>query len=305
MELTKSKIKLLEHAANIRTKSVMDRDDIGFSTRVLVQCNLPHSDPGNELPMWSRTNGNTCLSIQPRWYMKNGHPVCIGYPHGNIPRLILVYLCTQAVQTKSKHILLGKSLSKFMKSIDLETTGGQYGTINRFKEQMWRLLSCSISFTYDSTEMKAIRNTTIAHNVQLWWDTEKSNHKDKEEFDSYIELSDEFIQEIWSYPIPIDKEIICAIKQSPLALDLYAWLTYRVVYLEKPIRVSWMSLSGQVGSEYINLKEFARKAKEALSKIYIFWPELQIEEVKGGLILKPSKPSIPLKAFSPIICKHK
>lgn len=284
--------KLIDCAVGILEKNVLDREELGFSTRVLVQCNLPHSNPGDDLKVWTRTNGHSCMSIQPRWYMKDGELVCSGYPYGNIPRLLLFFLCTQAVQTKSRQIVLGDSLSGFMRNIDLEVTGGRWGTINRFKDQMWRLLSATISFTYDTEQLKALKNASIASKMQLWWDTKQPDQANL--FNSYVELTEEFYNEIMSYPVPVDMGIVSTLKKSPLALDLYTWLTYRVVSISKPTRISWMALSGQVGSDYSNVEDFVTKAKEALHKIYALWPELKIEEVRGGIILKPSKPSVPL-----------
>jgi hypothetical protein len=290
----KRTIKFANKISEVREIDVLNRDEVGFASRVLVQCNLPHSDPGNDLRVWTRANGNSYLSIKPGEYMKNGKLVSMGYPYGNIPRLILFYLCTEAIQTKKRVISLGGNLSEFMRDIGLEVTGGEHGTIHRFKDQLWRLLSSSISFIYDSEEMKALEHANIASKVQLWWDTKNINQGSVS--NSYIELSEGFVNEIWTYPVPIDMGIISVIKQSSLALDLYAWLTHRVTYLEKDTRISWISIAGQVGSEYKDIKDFKKKAREALKKLCLIWPELKIEEVRGGIkLLKVSKPSVPLK----------
>lgn len=290
----KRTIKFANKISEVREIDVLNRYEVGFASRVLVQCNLPHSDPGNDLRVWTRANGNSYLSIKPGEYMKNGKLVSMGYPYGNIPRLILFYLCTEAIQTKKRVISLGGNLSEFMRDIGLEVTGGEHGTIHRFKDQLWRLLSSSISFIYDSEEMKALEHANIASKVQLWWDTKNINQGSVS--NSYIELSEGFVNEIWTYPVPIDMGIISVIKQSSLALDLYAWLTHRVTYLEKDARISWISIAGQVGSEYKDIKDFKKKAREALKKLCLIWPELKIEEVRGGIkLLKVSKPSVPLK----------
>jgi len=292
-------IKLANKIDEVRQIDVFDRDEVGFASRVLVQCNLPHSDPGNDLRVWTRANGNSYLSIKPGEYMKNGKLVCMGYPYGNIPRLILFYLCTETIQTKKRIISLGDSLSEFMRDIGLEVTGGEHGTIHRFKEQLWRLLSSSISFIHDSEEIKALEHANIASKVQLWWDTKTIDQTNPS--NSYIELSESFVNGVWAFPVPIDMGIIAAIKQSSLALDLYAWLTHRVTYLEKDTRISWLSIAGQVGSEYKNIKDFKKEAKYALKKICAVWPTLKIEEVRGGIkLLKPSTPSVPFKLLKPI-----
>ncbi len=60
--------------------------------RQLVQCTLPHSDPG-DTPIWTRTNGNLTLVIQPHIDRQTRKAM---YPYGSIPRLFLFWLVTEA-----------------------------------------------------------------------------------------------------------------------------------------------------------------------------------------------------------------
>ena len=41
-----------------------DATEAAFMARQLVQCTLPHSDPG-DVPIWTRTNGNLTLTVRP------------------------------------------------------------------------------------------------------------------------------------------------------------------------------------------------------------------------------------------------
>jgi replication initiator protein len=295
-KLSPNQEKLVDSALTIRNLSIVERDELGFSTRIFVQCSLPHRDPGPDQTLWTRTNGNLCFSIQPKIYMKEGQQICIGYPYGNIPRIILMYICTQAIKLKSPEISLGRSLSSFMRGMGLEVTGGRGGTIGRFKEQFRRLFTAHMDFTWDYGDEFRDTKAQLARTIHLWWDAKHPELTTL--FDSYVILTDDFFNEIMSYPVPVDMGIVSAIKQSPLALDLYTWLTYRVISINKPIRVSWKSLSFQLGSDYTNEKDLKRKAKEALRKIYSLWPDLQVDEVEGGILLKPSKPSVPTKLIT-------
>ena len=45
-------------------------------------------------------------------------------PFGNLPRLLLAWVCTEAVRTQSRELVLGSSLSEFMRKLDLHTSGG-------------------------------------------------------------------------------------------------------------------------------------------------------------------------------------
>ena len=67
-----------------------DGDSLGFLGQALVQTTLPHSDPG--VPFFERTSGAVSLSIiaNPKF----------GLPFGTVPRLLLAWICTEAVRTK-------------------------------------------------------------------------------------------------------------------------------------------------------------------------------------------------------------
>ena len=58
-------------------------------------------------------------------------------PYGNIPRLLLAWVCTEAVRTQSRVITLGDSLSEFMRKVGVySTSGGTTGGRTRLRNQM-------------------------------------------------------------------------------------------------------------------------------------------------------------------------
>ena len=63
-------------------------------------------------------------------------------PFGNFPRLLLAWVSTEAVRTQSRELDLGRSLSEFMRSLDVYTTSG--GTHTRLRNQMKRLFNAHI-----------------------------------------------------------------------------------------------------------------------------------------------------------------
>ena len=87
------------------------------------------------------------------------------------------------------------------------------------------------------------------------------------------------------------------LKQSPLALDLYAWATRRVSYLSRPTLITWESLRRSFGAGYADTPQgrscFRVKAIESFRRIVMVYPELKIESHENGLLLRPSGPHIP------------
>ena len=67
-------------------------------------------------------------------------------------------------------------------------------------------------------------------------------------WDSTIELGEKLFQEIIRRPVPLDMNILKALKRSPLGLDLYMWLAYRTFTLKEPLLLRWKDLYRQFGA---------------------------------------------------------
>jgi hypothetical protein len=112
--------------------------------RQLVQYTLPHSNPGN-VPVWKRSSGNMVLATQPGIDLDTEKS--IGYPYGAIPRLLLFWIITEAVQTRTRRLVLGRSPAEFMRAAGLDPSrGGKRSDQKRLKDQMRRLFKSHISF---------------------------------------------------------------------------------------------------------------------------------------------------------------
>ena len=92
---------------------------LGFMARTMALCSLPRSNPGNRL-QYKRTNGPFTLGMIAGLGNK--------LPYGNLPRLLLAWVCTEAVRTGSRDIVLGKSLSDFMRALGVLTAAAAEST---------------------------------------------------------------------------------------------------------------------------------------------------------------------------------
>ena len=117
-------------------------------------------------------------------------------------------------------------------------------------------------------------------------------------WESKIYLGEAFFNEIVSHPVPLDMNILKALKRSPLGLDWYLWLTYRTFALKRPLRLSWASLYRQFGADPAKVADkrivdaFRTKCLRELKKIKLAWTDLNYSTAKGVLILHPSTPKI-------------
>ena len=143
------------------TQLVAARDadpDLGFMARLLALCSLPRTNPKNRHE-FKRVNGPYTL------YMVAGGGNKL--PYGTLPRLLLAWVCTEAVRTQSPELILGDSLSEFMRKVGIYSTSGDKHT--RLRNQMRRLFGCTVSLMYKNTRGEATLNAPIARLTEYWW----------------------------------------------------------------------------------------------------------------------------------------
>ena len=303
MPLTTSNInRLITEALAIEAEEAKQAGALGYMARALVQATMPHSNPG-DVEAWGRENGAFSMVMQPGIMKKNNELIRIGLPYGSIPRLLLSWVTTEALRNKSTKLILGPTLSGFMQQLDLIPAGGRWGTITRLREQMKRLFSASISCYYNENFSNDIKNRqniarsgfNITKSYQLWWDPKSPNQAAL--WESEVTLSRDFYDEITSYPVPIDMRVLKALKRSPMALDIYCWLTYRVSYLKHSTQIPWIALKMQFGSSYQDgnqgLRDFKKAFLRELRKVKQFYTLVNVGEGEFGLILNPSLRHIP------------
>lgn len=266
---------------------------LAFMARALVQATMPHSNPG-DVPIWGRTNGNLTLTIKPDWEIdqKTGQPRCIGVPYGTIPRLLMFWITTEAVKTKSRRIELGDSLSHFMRELGLTPTGGRWGSIPRLREQMERLFRSKISFNVskknDDEENSSWMDMQVTTKGELWWSYQKPEQPSL--WKSWIELGEWFFEAICASPVPVDMRALRAFKRSPLAIDLYTWANYRNFSVSQKGEeqfIPWRGLQQQMGANYADISDFRRKVIKVIKNIAVVSPNLNIECNDDGIVFVP------------------
>jgi hypothetical protein len=295
---------LLDAAVKVR-QDPPDPDELAFMARELVQCTLPHSDPG-QLPFWVRRNGNFTLSIVSQFDPQTGK--LVGYPYGSLPRLLLFWLTSEAVRTGNRKLELGTTYNEFLRAIGLnpQTGGGKRGDGPRVRNQSRRLFTSNISFIYAEQPNTPVArgayreariNMNVTSRMMLWWDPKLPDQMTL--WDNWIELGDEFFKALTAAPVPLDMRALRALKRSPLALDLYAWSTHKALTVARKGRaqfVPWRGLKAQFGSDYKDTQNFRRKAEDALKKIQAVYPGLKLGQATGGLVVLPSsRPAVASK----------
>ena len=254
----------------------------GYMARALLQATLPHSNP-KTTTYFERRNGSVNLSITSK--------PTVGLPYGKDPRLILAWICTEAVRTKSATLNLGRSLSEFARKLQMQDTRSK----TRLRNQAQRLFSSLISIEYTGNDDYRLSNLVIAKNAFLFWD---ARDPDKQSlWASELTLNSDFYAEITRAPVPVRLDHLRALAKSPMEMDIYTWLTYRIhrtALTGQPVTIPWPSLREQFGAGYSDTTNFKKFFSQRLRSALLLLPNLRpyITESSASLQIKPPPKSL-------------
>ena len=268
--------------------------DLGFMARMMALCSLPRTNPGTTL-QYKRVNGPYKLVMIAGADCK--------LPFGNLPRLLLAWVSTEAVRTQRRELVLGKSLSEFMRTLGVYSSSGRVQI--RLRNQMRRLFSATVQLVYEDEHGEARVSSSVADRTELWWNERKPDKPVL--WDSKIRLGEDFFNEIIQHPVPIDMNTLTALKRCSLGLDLYLWLVYRTFPLRAPQRLTWRQVYRQFAlhpdkaSDKRTVLNFRSQALRELKKIKLAWSGLNYTTAPGLLILHPSAPAVPPASEHPAL----
>lgn len=276
--------KTLKLAMEMEAEEADKADSLGFMARAMAQASIPHSEV--EGPEFYRSNGDFQLSILA--------PSTIGLPYGSKPRILIAWVTTEAVRTQSRNLELGQSLSEFMRKLGYQgkASGGENGNIHPTKDQMKRLFSSAITCTMDSPKKGyfGVQNVQMVSEAYLWWNPKKPEQMTL--WKSTLTLGADFFDEVTTRPVPIDMRAYRALRDSPMCLDIYTWLTYRMSYLRKRTVVPWEALEAQFGANYADSKNFRAAFRKQMRRVLAVYHEAKLTEADRGIELRPSPPHV-------------
>lgn len=332
----------VEVAMAIEAEDAKTAGALGFMARALVLATMPYKDPKSN--SFVRRNGDFTLSIT----SGGGR----GLPYGVYPRLLMSWVTTEAVRTKSPELVLGDTLTSFLRdSMGIRAVGGgPRGAIARVTDQMARLFSSAMHVDMRGDEKRRgirLRNVMIAESLDIEPDeidlldqafvrshvdlvdvpgaTPESvggtlwvpqGQSDAGRWKSRVVLTQGFFQECITRPVPMDVRAYSHLRNAPMAMDIYAWLTYRMSYVQKRTHpIPWLSLMLQFGSSTAEVafalesrakgkdkamtpelqqavRNFKRMFLTNLQLVLNVYPNANVHQSPGGLVLSPSAPSV-------------
>lgn len=258
-----------------------------FLHSVLCQAGLPRKHTNERV--FERNNGRAGILIEAGRLYKAGKYIELPLPYGVKPRLAIIHISSEAVRTKCREIDIGESIRELLIRLNLPTNGPTY---TEMKRQMERLAACRMVLGMSTGNRDITINTQPITRFEAWLNYDG---KQRSMWPGVLELSQEFFDTLQAHAVPLDPRALVALKKSALALDIYTWLAHRLCRVRKPsgTKLSWQNLKTQFGQEYRVSKDFKKMFRKELAKVRTVYPDARIEEVIGGLLLKPSAPPVP------------
>lgn len=263
-------------------------DPIRYSLSAIVQTGFPYKRLKGQ-QHFERKNGDLTVTMSA--------PNEIGLPSGIYPRLAFVHICSEIVKQQSKQIDLGPSLKKFViDEMGRPWSTGKKGTAIKWREAITSLLATSFTITYkaksaDNHESLSLKNVSLVDEAHLWWD---STYDELE--GARIEVSEAFSDTLLKHATPLDIRALKALSElrSPLAFDLYCWLTYRYWRMEESkqsvVRISWQQLYQQLGTNIQTIRHFIYQTRDALKEVKKVYPQASFNCDQDQYIMLISSP---------------
>lgn len=260
---------------------------IGFLYSGWCQAALPHKRLADDAG-WQITGEQVTLVVEPGMRpTAAGKPIPVGVPYGSRARLIMLYLQSEAIRTQSRNVELGKSLRNWLTRMGISPGGKSVAGV---REQAERISRCRLTLQVNMGKKTGIVNQNIVDTAIFLDNADKNGQTTL--FTETARLSEGFYEQLVRHSVPLDEAAIRAINNNSMALDIYAWLAYRLHVLEKPLPVSWLALKGQFGTGFGRLTNFRFKFSNSLALAMAVYPNAKVEATNHGLLLFPSKPPV-------------
>lgn len=269
------------------TAYMSDEDNaVGFLYSGWCQAALPH----RRLPDaegWQIQSERVTLVVEPGMRpTATGKPAPVGVPYGSRARLILIYLQSEAIRTKSREIELGGSLRAWLHRLGIPQGGKSIAAV---REQAERLSLCRLTFRVQSGNSMGLVNQSIV-DTALFLDNQDDRQPSL--FLEKAKLSEGFYAQLQKHPVPLEESAIRAVSNNSQALDIYAWLAYRLHSLSAPRSITWRALRPQFGASFGRLDNFRARFNENLRLALAVYPAARVDIDEKGLILHPSRPPV-------------
>jgi hypothetical protein len=134
-------------------------------------------------------------------------------------------------------------------------------------------------------------NTPIIEGMELWL---SKDERQRVLWPTVVVLSSRYFETLTNHAVPLDERAIAALSNSPMALDVYAWLAQRLCRIRrgKAQSVPWACLQEQFGFGYSRLRDFKQHFQAVLTEVQAQYLGARFDLTEAGMTLYPSLPPV-------------
>lgn len=286
--ITARREKQINSVLMIREQRDQHKQEVAFNPRPFVLCGIPLRPLPKDQLVHKRRNGKFFLHIL-------AHPD-FGLPFGQ-DRLIPIWVATLALRQKSRTVHF-RSAAQMLEFFRFPKDGRYY---RRMVQGFERIFASTIFFgTEDQPNAGHLLDWTRFHffdELHLWFsEQDKCSPPSPDVCLNTIALSEAFYNEIDQHRVPMEREVVIALANSPGVLDFYVWLAWKTWVLKTgkiSIPLFWPGgLREQLGCQIHPEDRFLRrKINQWLRVIRTHWPQCPAAVSSDGqsLIISSSK----------------
>jgi hypothetical protein len=223
----------------------------------------------------------------------------LGVPFGSYPRIILIYIMSEAVRTSSRDVYLGASFADWLRRLGYDNaTHGSRGTASLLKHQLDRLLACEWMIRWDDNDADdaafAVKEVKLSN--------EYAGLKGKDgSFVREIRLAEGFFSHLREHAVPLNEAAIRELRNNPTALDLYTYLAYRLLRIsgDRPHVLSWDQLATHLGSAAESPRKFRQTIRQNWDLVSAVYPNARVDMSGPQIKMWASPPPIEKKLVGP------
>lgn len=277
-----------------------EQDAFGATYSGFALTSFPHKRLADDA-IWERRGGRVRLLVEPgRLPNAEGGYTLYGVPYGAQARLIMIYLQTQALRTKTRTVSIGSSMYDWVRRMGLQRGGRTY---TRVKDQALRISACHLTFSWRDGRRVAFDSEKIVRRGII--DPSSDDNRQAGFWRGEVQLTEAFFEELIEHAVPLSEEALSQISYAPMTIDAYLWLAYRLHSLDRPTPISWPALMGQFGPDYSRLRDFKKRFANAFDMAVAVYPDARVLRHEDGVTLYPSRPPVaPRKIQGAKLSKH-
>jgi hypothetical protein len=207
-------------------------------------------------------------------------------PTGKYARLLLMQICDAAIRADSPVVDLGASAREFAEDYDPDIRGPK---LRELTEQLDRVLAAKITVSLDGGLALAM------------FDARGRSRGGAPVWRPSVRLNSKFFATMTANQVVLDRRVVDALADTPMALDAYTWVSFLMPRIEAGAAsfASWEDLMARFAPASQQLEEFRAAFEQSLRQVSELCPMLSLVIREQGVECRVSVRRMPPPSIAP------